>query len=327
MEKGDAQDRAFREKVYRQAFAALERSLEARPGLSAEEVRERRERVKSVIAEIEKEFLPAVVPVEKPAPPREEAPAPEAAGGDFVPHVERDDRLSPAYAAAEDAEEPDAPGAAAGRRRPFALVFVLATLVAAVGMAAWWALQSGILQPQPDGGGSASPPLAQEESFDPEEAQQGTRPRGTIQATGEWITIFTPDDPTTVRAPAGMRAEAVNDGEESFLQIAGEPDTAVSFDVGQGVLEHLAGRRVIFSLTARALEGEETQISMFCNLGALGGCGRSRYVVGSSPEEYLLEAELPDRRPTSGGTISVVPDVEGRGRALEILSLRVAVAE
>ena len=59
LEKGDADDRAFREKVYRSAFAALERALEANPDLAPEIAGKRRSDLQAKITEIETEFIPA----------------------------------------------------------------------------------------------------------------------------------------------------------------------------------------------------------------------------------------------------------------------------
>ena len=59
-EKGNAEDRAFRERVYRSAFAALDRALQANPGVTVEAAIKRRKAVQAKIAEIESEFLPAV---------------------------------------------------------------------------------------------------------------------------------------------------------------------------------------------------------------------------------------------------------------------------
>ncbi|MGB5800472.1 MAG: hypothetical protein WBG88_10240, partial [Mesorhizobium sp.] len=75
--KGNAEDRAFREKVYRSAFAALDRALQANPGITVETAIKRRKAMQARIAEIEAEFLPAVAPqVERDAPsPSVQAPA------------------------------------------------------------------------------------------------------------------------------------------------------------------------------------------------------------------------------------------------------------
>ncbi|TIS64088.1 MAG: hypothetical protein E5W43_17700, partial [Mesorhizobium sp.] len=59
-EKGNPEDRAFREKVYRSAFAALDRVLQANPNVTVEAAINRRKAVQAKITEIESEFLPAV---------------------------------------------------------------------------------------------------------------------------------------------------------------------------------------------------------------------------------------------------------------------------
>ena len=58
-EKGDASDRAFRERVYRSAFAALERALKANPNVTVETAINRRKNLQAKIVEIESEFVPA----------------------------------------------------------------------------------------------------------------------------------------------------------------------------------------------------------------------------------------------------------------------------
>ena len=98
LEKGDADDRAYREKVYRSAFAALDRALAGHPNLAADIAAKRRSDLQSKIAEIETEFIPAVTPIvpraapPEPAPveaaPAEPAPAELAAEAERVPSVE-----------------------------------------------------------------------------------------------------------------------------------------------------------------------------------------------------------------------------------------------
>lgn len=320
LEKGDAQDRAFREKVYRQTFTALDHSLQAKTDLSAEEVQRQREQVKAVIVDIERGFRRVSTPQAPPAPQQSEpdsrpeptlqpeAPSTQEVG--FAPSVDRDDRL----------HGPDEPGwdmppagedhafAVSGvKKRPYGLFLVIAILVAAVGIGIWFILQAGI-----------GPSV--EDIIDSN--QQGG-PAQFTEADEGWITVFSPDDPTTATTAAGTSAQVVDNGEGKFLAVSGEAgEASLSFDVGQGVLEEIAGRRAVFSLNARGAEGEETQISVSCSLAALGSCGRTRYVVGPQPADYLLEVELPDTDPGGGGTITIVPDIEGRGRTLDIFSLR-----
>ncbi|RVA90401.1 hypothetical protein EN925_15030, partial [Mesorhizobium sp. M7A.F.Ca.US.006.04.2.1] len=80
LEKGNAEDRAFRERVYRSAFAALDRALQANPGVTVEVAIKRRKAIQAKITEIESEFLPAVPDVG----PQGDAPAVEL-GADSAP--------------------------------------------------------------------------------------------------------------------------------------------------------------------------------------------------------------------------------------------------
>ena len=79
-EKGDAEDRAYREKVYRSAFAALDRAIQANTGITVERAIARRRDLQAKIAIIESEFLPAVRAAAAEARRAEEAaqPPPEA---------------------------------------------------------------------------------------------------------------------------------------------------------------------------------------------------------------------------------------------------------
>jgi hypothetical protein len=75
LDKGNSDDRGYREKVYRSAFAALDRALAGNAGLSPEIAAKRRSDLQAKIAEIETEFIPAVQPVARPAQPIEPTPA------------------------------------------------------------------------------------------------------------------------------------------------------------------------------------------------------------------------------------------------------------
>ena len=115
LEKGDADDRAYRERVYRSAFAALDRALAGNPGISQEVAEQRRSDLQAKVAEIETEFIPAVsaAPPEpaRPAPPPAAPPPAEPEAQRGVPTVELDDR--PRRAAADAPRAPDVPPLAA----------------------------------------------------------------------------------------------------------------------------------------------------------------------------------------------------------------------
>ncbi len=315
LERGDARDRGFREKVYRQAFAALDRSLQARSDLTAEDTQRRRDQVKAAIVDIERGYLEgrtAPQPAE-PAVPRQPAPAvePVASSAESIsmPRIERGDRIdipNGSHDRSYRAEKQSAQLLEGKKRRGTFVGPLIIGVIAVAGIGAWLAF-----------GGSLPSPV-----------EQNVGAPGQSSTDQEWITVFSPDNPTSVRAPAGTSAEVMTGEEDGFLRITAEAaDAAVSFDVGQGILERIAGNRATFSLAARSEEDQETQISISCDFGALGNCGRSRYVVGASRTEYLFEVELSDQQPSGGGTIAIRPDVEGQGRALDVFSLRVTATD
>ena len=336
--KGDPDDRAFREKVYRSAFGALDRSLKANPNMTEAVAQRRRETLLAAITAIETEFVPArpapaereavEPPSRRPAAPQEASGAPEVAapaaqgrgasgGAAFSPTLDGERRPPSGRAADEPVAAPLREGRRGRPRRRSRLVGPLVFLLLLAGLAAgvWWMATSGALQrllaPTPPATGESAAP----------------RVPGAADSLADWVDVFTPADPTTISAPGDSRAEVMEEDGERFVRItAGASGSPVLFDVGQGVLESVAGKRAVFTILARAREGAETQISVDCTLGELGDCGRKRYVVGTTRDEYLFEIDLPARAPGSGGTIAINPDVEGGGKAIDVYAIRVLPA-
>lgn len=367
-EKGNAEDRAFREKVYRSAFAALDRALQANPGVTVENAIKRRKAMQAKIAEIESEFLPAVAvsPVETgqgdagaapvvdspslgaaaSAVPSVDAPGkampqgvePVAAGtsnaaaprppASSVPDVRLEPMQAgaPAAGAAASAEvSPDRDERRARRRFPVGLVVGVLLLVAA-GYGLWWALANGVLR-LPERSGQTAPPTTSEASTPPA-GEGGPQAPGAADQNRNWITVFTPSDPTLVSAPSDAKAGVLKDDSGSFLRVrSGASGSAVSFDVGQGILKQIAGKHAVFDIIARAEEGKDTQMSVDCNFGELGDCGRKRYAVGQQKNEYLFEVQLPDKQPGAAGTIAVNSDFDRAGKSVDIYEIRVSVSE
>ncbi|MEW9808714.1 hypothetical protein ABUE31_22210 [Mesorhizobium sp. ZMM04-5] len=363
LEKGDAEDRAFREKVYRSAFAALERATQANPQLTVEMAIKRRQSLQAKVTSIESEYLPAApaLPVQPDDVPeialhedRGEAAAPaveapQAPAGDAfgdapsvaldggpasdggAPPVDLGPQEAAPAAVAPPAEAvlPDHDGRRSDRgRRPFAAMFVIVTLVCAAALGGWLAHETGILR-IPTAQAPAPSPLGDSEDFDPAQEMplQPGEPAGTQQLRN-WITVFTPDDPSGVNAPSGATAEVSEDESGEFIRIrSGAEGAAVVFDVGQGILERIAGRKAVFDISARAEDGTQTQISISCDFGEMGDCGRQRYAVGYERGEYLFDVELPSNRPGAGGSIAVNSDFANEGKAVDIYEIKVSVLE
>ncbi|TIN40090.1 MAG: hypothetical protein E5Y32_23465 [Mesorhizobium sp.] len=376
-EKGNAEDRAFRERVYRSAFAALDRALQANPNVTVEVAIKRRKAVQAKITEIESEFLPAVPAVGRPtdddsAAPDVEQPAGSDADADAEPHADAEpdagadaepapppevvvdgpaeppasvaplasDAPPASYAPRSrvlpvvpdimpEAAFPDAPefdlssprsagdGDAEvmpdrddrrvrGPRLPLTAIFLGVTLLAAAGIGLYFAAQTGVFKSAAEL--DTAPPL------------------NSGEAERDWINVFSPSDPTLVSAPSDAKAEVMQDDSGSFLRIrSGASGSAISFDVEQGVLEKLAGKHATFDIIARSEEGQETQISVDCNFGELGDCGRKRYAVGHERNEYLFDVRFPDKRPGAAGTIAINSDFDKQGKSVDIYEIRVAI--
>lgn len=322
LDKGDAADAAFRLRVYRAAQGALDRAL-ADGAVTDEQRHARRSRLSAVVATIEAEFQPAVETVAPQLPPQGERDFAEQRRAEPSPTLDGEQRPRP--------RPVEAPEEARPRRRvgaAFARLFVGVTLLALVALGAWWAYDTGLFMSAAERDTSVpNPPVASEgEDFSPKEPGAPEKP-GESDAARDWITVFTPRDPSTVQAPAGTAAEVVGSGDTQALRIASSSaDAAVTFDVGEGVLEKLAGAKAVFNVVARAKEGEPTQMSITCQFSDFGDCGRKRYEVANERGEYLFEVAFPHKKPGGGGTISIVSDVTNGGKPVDILQIRAAPA-
>lgn len=378
-EKGDATDRVFREKVYRSAFAALDRALKANPNITVEAAINRRKNLQARIAEIETEFIPAapeaapdVVSDARPAErqsaaveidspePRASGPAPEVSldrGGasarrepvmgapsqsapaaptqSLGGELRAEPRLStgngkPPAAGAELPPQRERVVAPQGRRR-YPAIFMIVTLLSLAAIGGWWGYNTGLFQSASERDTSVPKPPATTgtEDFDPdEEPIRAPAKPGEADAQHDWINVFSPSDPTQVNAPGDTKAEVMEDDTGSFIRIrSGSSGSAITFDVGRGVLEQLAGKRVVFDIVARAEEGKETQISVDCNFGELGGCGRKRYAVGYEQGEFLFEITLPDKRPGAEGSIAINTDIANQGKAVDIYEIKASAVQ
>jgi len=216
-----------------------------------------------------------------------------------------------------------------GRRLPLTAIFLGVTLLAAAGIGLYFAKQTGVFKTpaELDTGPPEAPPTVEDDGgFTPPAAGSPQKP-GDAAQTRDWINVFSPDDPTHVATPSDAKAEVMKDDTGSFLRIrSGASGSAIAFDVGQGVLEKLAGKHAMFDILARSEEGKETQISVDCNFGDLGDCGRKRYAVSQERNEYLFDVQFPQKHPGAAGTIAINSDFDKQGKAVDIYEIRVSIA-
>lgn len=409
LERGDADDRAYREKVYRSVYAALEKSIAANPDLPDEAVEQRREMLKASIRAVEQEFVAAFEP-EEPAETEERMEAPAALDHSFEPFPQapargaeprsswaaasdryyEDENESHAAAPAHPRKRREAPAARPAPRpryddgaiplpdieprrspdadhhgmadpglgglvarrdardddrrfddrgiddrqprrrrgRVFVMLFLAVTVIASGVMGVWWAMDSGLFLSAKERDTSVpNPPLTlEDEEFQPD----GPPPLSDQQVADgrgdDWITVFTPTDPTRVLTLSGGTAQVIEIEGGMALRIRSpSPDEPVRFEVGEGVLQDIAGRRAVFNIRARTDPGKETEILVTCDFGPLGDCGRKRYVVSSENRDFAVGLDVPDIRPTGAGNIAIVTDFGNGGRSVDIIEISVAV--
>lgn len=362
LRKGDAGDRAFRARVYRSAFNALHRVLDESGDITPAEAVARRDNLKARITEIEAEYAPAGPAETNPPLAEEEVPsirvdqeagavsappldAPEIraerregrsrkdTSAKVEPRIIPDDGAPRTYpdldarSTGRASRQVEGPAQRGGRRffvAPLASLVVLALIIGA----AWWLLQNGPFSKAPQSGapGWHPPQTLQEESSGG--TAEAPKKEGQADAERRWIVIFTPDDPTMATAGAGAQASVMQEGDAKFLRIvSGAKNGEVTFEVGKGVLEQIAGKHALFDVVARAQEGKDTQMSVNCDFGALGACERKRYEVGNQRNDFLFEMDMPNASPTGAGKISIVSDIGKQGKAVDIYEIRVSTRQ
>lgn len=325
LEKGDASDRAFRETVYRSIFAALDKASAANSEVSPEAAAKRRQALAIKVREVEASFMraehnitePVVDPEPSIAPSREVAPDDERSDNPPAVSTETEIRVD---------DDSESPPVFSKKRRPYAWMLSAAILFAAVGMGGWWIYQSDILTPASERDSSVpNPPRTLEsEDFQPSGSESPAL-REEAEVQRQWITIFSPDDPSTVVATVGANVEVTEDGDDKALKVrSSSRDAAAMFDIGEGVLEQIAGGKAVFNVVAVSDEGSPTEFSIRCNFGDLGDCKRHRFSASATIADYLFEVELPDGSPGAAGTIALVSDVSGEGLAVNIREIKVS---
>jgi len=212
------------------------------------------------------------------------------------------------------------------KRRPFAAIFFGVTLLCAAAIGIWWAIQTGLINPPSQEVTGIEQPPADTEDFEPGAEGEPIKP-GQADPQRQWIVAFSPADPSTVSAPGDTKAEVVQEPAGQFMRIqSGASGSAIIFDIGQGILEQIAGKKATFDIVAKAQDGQDTQMSVDCNFGELGDCGRKRYAVGTTRADYLFEIDMPAGTPGAGGTIAINPDFSNSGKAVDIFEIKVSVA-
>ena len=350
LEKGDLEDGAFRQKIYRSAEAALTRSLSARAGLDEPAKDARLVHLARMVASIETEFTPVMAPIvdseirsgSRVSGANIGAPPPRAVEPRFETRPERDWSTTPGsgrgdsdHAAQRYGHSTDAPfktmdddsgKASGGLFRKLVTAFVFITILALLVMFGWTAWNSGLFGNAADDGSGPQKLSRSEDSTD-----LGPQQVGNGAAEDEnWINVFEPKDASSVQASDGLTAELRGSGTGAYLNITNTTNKSQGeaiFEIGRGVLETLRGKKIVFNVQAKTTDGSTTQMAASCSLAGMGECQRVRFRLEGQLTENLIIMQLADAAPEASGTLTIVPDIDKTGNPVEIISIRVRVEQ
>ncbi len=287
------------------------------------------------------EPMPAVSPLQRP-PPRPQGSLPETLH--VEPRMVPPPPPPPPPAGGPDSADALPPAGSASpfrfARGPFATVFAGVVIAALLVMGVIWIVVSGAFVPleQRDTAVPNPPLTLPDESFegDPDRpvrvAPLRDAPAGfdnTFPAQEGWITLFSPVDPTSLRLVGGASASIQSDPFGAYARLVTPSiDSAIRVDVPVGTLQRLAGRVVEISLRARTDTAPSTQLSVTCDFGALGDCGRRRFNLGAAEADYLFQVQLPaGGTPTQSGSLQLTTGFGDADGTFRLISAAIRAVE
>nr|CAD6603554.1 regulator [Rhizobium sp. TCK] len=207
------------------------------------------------------------------------------------------------------------------RRRGF-LSVLLAWLVffILVGLAAWWAYSSGLVQQSLQQALDAAERTAGDPSSD-------LGDRGPQNGFSEdWTEIFS-GDTNTLEGGAAARLEPVAIQGTTAARVMSGASTSegdVSIPVPAEILQELAGKSSTIALTVQSAAETPVQFSVRCDFGSLGACPRHRFTARQERADVLLRVTFERSiTPNAPGRLVVNTGLEGAEAAILLHSVRV----
>jgi hypothetical protein len=239
------------------------------------------------------------------------------------------------------------PERAAVRRKPrkfFSRLLVFCILLAFLGVGAWWIKTSGVLMSAAQRDTSVPNPPAHVDSQDfsgnsndddMSDQDDNSGPVNPGLATidpqnsfsAEWLEVLKPTDAPKVTTGPQSKAENVSENEGPAVRLtslSSGPEGSGSVEVPVNVLQQMAGKASTVALTLQSTSDAPTQITVECDFGSLGRCGRHRFTVSRQKTDSLFQVKF-DRAmtPTNSGRLIINSDVDGKARGVNIYAIRV----
>lgn len=217
------------------------------------------------------------------------------------------------------------------RGRLFSFLLVVATLVAALGTVAWWVQSSGLLLPPSERDGSVANPPQSVSGEDFPAAQPGGEALDTHNSfSADWREVFEPSDTGTLSAESAGRYEPVSTDEGPAVRLvstAADRAGAIAVAVAPDILQAMAGKTSTIALTVEPDSGKPAQVSVECDFGTLGNCGRHRFAVSDRTDllfQVTFEGSL---SPSAAGRLLINSDVTGAGAGVNLFAVRILPGE
>lgn len=340
-EKSDPSDISVRRRVYHSALNALERALQSNASVTEDQAKARRAKLKLLIRSIESEFsvaAPATNPVakalgaERPAMHSDRLNTPAAGPRERVPTASsRQNEADLGVIRPETSRRPETqpndikkPSLAARMRTrnlrnegkksrwpkfAFNVAIILGLIFAAV-YTVRWVMSTDLRQ------------------FASSTSNDGNL-EFTSQAVGarqgnNWITIFDPEDLSTVRVGDSAEARLSSDGRATYLQIQSPTvDSEINFDVGLGILQEFMGKNAIIIIRAKTVDDEKSDMAVSCDFNTLGKCSRKRFTVTSELQDFVFDYSFPNKSVRQPGSIKIISDLEGQAKPLNLVAIQI----
>lgn len=326
--KANTNSSESRQRIYEAAWGAHERALSANANLSDEQKDKRRQSFKKAISAIEQEYASTPMPAEQHELRSDISsgsdPVLHDSDGSFAPSLDTADlrptgkKQKSAYI--EPASKTRSSRKAGQKKRGSRLYrYGLPALVILVCAFIGYSLYNSFTDFTRR---TTTSPLHADSSMAP--IREGEDPSGR-----KWIVIFQPSEATRMTVNGRATATIATDGRASFARIAtfGQNEV-VTFDVGEGILNQLAGKQVTFDIAARSDGGNVTQMTVSCDFSGMGDCGRRRYDVGETLNDFLFDVTFsPSVASRGAGKIMINSDLTGSGKPVDIYSIRVTASD
>jgi len=213
------------------------------------------------------------------------------------------------------------------RRGFFSRLFVFAVLLAAVGIGGWWVVSSGVLQSaaQRDTAVPNPPAAVASEDFSGTAEQQSFDPQARF--SDEWVEIFKPEQIASVKPGSNATVEPVSEVSGPAVRITSRgpgEDGNVTIPVPPAILRELAGKSSTVAITMQSATDKPSQISVQCDFASLGDCARHRFSAPPEKTDALFRVSFERTlAPNAPGLIVLNSDLDGRGQAMYLYSIRV----